>query len=192
MAAPRLAEVRAGGDDGAAPFRRRQGGNFFARDPDTGMLFQHFGDGGGKTVAVHRQGAARRQLVGVGGAHHQRAGAPHFFMQQAHGIVLGIVGTEGIGTDQFRQRIGLMGLGTPEGPHFVQNHFHAALGGLPGSFRTGQAAADDVKGFFHGLALSSSAKRRAKDYRPKCPDFLSFWSGFEWTKTSKMLPPNSR
>ena len=71
-----------------APVGGRQGGDFLARDGDARMIFQRLGHGRGKAVPVHRQRAAGRQLVGVGGAHDQRAGAAHFFMQQADGIVL--------------------------------------------------------------------------------------------------------
>ena len=37
--------------------------------------------------------------------------APHLLMQQAHRVVLGIVGAEGVGADQFGQAIGVMRLG---------------------------------------------------------------------------------
>ena len=42
---------------------------------------------GGETVAVDRQRAAGRQLVGVGRAHHQRVEPAHFGMQQADGVM---------------------------------------------------------------------------------------------------------
>src|SRR6185437_6119230 len=61
-------------------------------DLDQGMLAQRFGNGGRKPVAIDRQCATGRNLVGVGGAHDQRAEATHFGMQQPHGIVGGVIG----------------------------------------------------------------------------------------------------
>ena len=58
----------AGRDDHVAPFGRRQTGDLGAVDLDQGMVVQRLGDGGGKAVAVDRQRAARRHLVGVGGS----------------------------------------------------------------------------------------------------------------------------
>jgi hypothetical protein len=37
-------------------------------------------------------------------------------------------------------------LGAAQGPHLVQHHGQAGLGDLPGGFRAGEAAADDVNG----------------------------------------------
>jgi len=76
-------------------------------------------------MAVDGERAARRQLVGVGCAHDQRAGAPHLLVQQADGIVRRIVRAEGIGANQFRQRVRLMGLGAAHRAHLVQRHRHA-------------------------------------------------------------------
>ena len=72
-----------------------------AVDLDQRMVVQRLGDGGGKAVAVDRERAAGRHLVGVGRAHDQRAQPAHFGVQQADGVVGGIVGAERVGADQF-------------------------------------------------------------------------------------------
>ena len=84
-----------------------------AADLDQGMLVQRLGDGGGKSVAVDRQRAAGGNLVGVGGAHDQRAQPAHFGVQQPDRVVGGVVGAEGIGADQFGQAVGAMGFRHP-------------------------------------------------------------------------------
>ena len=100
-------------------------------DRDPGMRGQRRRHALRKAFAVHRQGAARRQLVAVGHAHDQRAGAAHFLMQQAHGIVHGVVGAEGVGADQFRQAVALMGEGAANGTHLVQHHIQPGFRRLP-------------------------------------------------------------
>ena len=98
----------------------------------------------GKAVAVDGQRAAGRHLVGVAGGHDQRAGQPHFGMQQADRVGLGIVGAEGVGADEFGQAVGLVRVGAAHRAHFMQDDRHAGLRRLPCGFRTGEAAADDV------------------------------------------------
>ena len=115
-----------------------------AVDLDPRMLFDRPRHGGGKALAVDRQRAAGRHLVGVGRAHDQRAEPPHFGMQQADGIVGGVVGAEGIGADQLGQAIGLMRLGHPHRAHLVQHDAAAGFGRLPGGLGAGEAAADDM------------------------------------------------
>ena len=145
--AQRLGGEGTGGDDDIAI--GRQGSDFLAGDCDAGVVLQRFGDGGRKAMPVHRQGAAGRQLVSIGGFQDQRAGPAHFLMQQAHRIVGPIIGTERVGADQFGQAVGLVGKGGFDGPHFMQHHVQPGLSRLPGSFRPGQPAADYVN-FFHG------------------------------------------
>ena len=111
-------------------------------DFDQGMIVQRLGDGGGKPVAVDRQRAAGRNLVGVGRAHDQRAQPAHFGMQQPDRIVGGIVGAERIGADQFGEAIGSVRFGHPDRTHLVQDHGNAGIGDLPGGFRAGEARAD--------------------------------------------------
>ena len=70
--------------------------------------------------------------------------AAHLLVQQADGVVLRIVGAEGVGADQLGQAVGLVRLGAAHRPHLVQHHGHAGLGELPGRLAAGEAAADDV------------------------------------------------
>ena len=66
IVAARSGEVeRAGGDDDAVPFVRRQR-HFAARERDQRMRGERRRDGGGKTVAVDGKRAAGRHLIGVG------------------------------------------------------------------------------------------------------------------------------
>ena len=109
-------------------------------DLDQGMVVQRLGDGGGKSVAVHRQRAAGGHLIGVGGAHDQRAQPAHLGVQQADGVVGGVVGAERIGADEFGEAVGAVGLGHPHRAHLVQDHANAGIGDLPGGFRAGEAA----------------------------------------------------
>ena len=83
----------------------------------------------------------------VAARHDQRAGKPHLGMQQPDRIGLGIVGAEGVGADQLGQAVGLVRVGAAHRAHLVQHDRHAGFGRLPGGFRTGEAAADDVDGF---------------------------------------------
>ncbi len=111
------------------------------------MPFDRPGYGGGKAFAVDRQRPAGRHLVGVGGAHDQRAELAHLGVQQPDGIVGGIIGAEGIGADELGQPVSAVGFGHAGRAHFVQNHAHAALGHLPGGLGAGKAPADDMDGF---------------------------------------------
>ena len=84
--------------------------------------------------------------MGIGARHDERSGKAHFGMKNADGIGFGIIRAERVGTDQFGKLLGLMGIGAAHWTHFVQYDGHASLHELPGSFRTGKAAADDVNG----------------------------------------------
>jgi hypothetical protein len=75
-------------------------------------------------------------------------------MKKAHGIVSGIIGPEGVGTDQFRQGIALMGRGRLAWAHLMQQYINARLSSLPSGFRSCEAAADDVQFRCHWLALA--------------------------------------
>ena len=111
------------------------------------MVVQGPADGGGKSVAVDRQGAAGGNLVGVGRTHDQRPQPAHFGVQQPDRVVGGIVRTKRIGAHQFGEAIGAVGLGHPVGAHFVEDYADACTGNLPGRFRAGEAGADDMHGF---------------------------------------------
>ena len=120
---------------------------FGAVDFDQRVIFQRPGDGSRKAVAVDRQRAAGRHLVGVGRAHDQRAKAAHFGMQQSDRIVGGIIGAEGVGADQFGEPLGAVRFRHPVRPHLVQHDAHTGIRDLPGSLRPGEAGADDMHGF---------------------------------------------
>jgi hypothetical protein len=97
-------------------------------------------------VSGPRQGAAGGNGVPCRHLHHDRAGAAHLVMQQAHGVGLVVVGAERVGADQFGQPIGLVRLGAAHRAHLVQDHRHAKIGRRPGGFGAGHAAADDMDG----------------------------------------------
>ena len=70
---------------------------------------------------------------------------PHFLVEQADGIVLGIVGAEAVRADHFGQAVALVrGRGVAAAAHFAQADLQPGLGQLPRRFRPGQPAADDV------------------------------------------------
>ena len=103
-----------------------------------------------EALAVDRERAACRQLVGVGRGHDQRGGAAHLLMQQPDGVGLPFVGAEGIGTDQLGEGAGLMRVGLPYRAHLVQHDRNAGLRDLPGGLASRQAATDDVNLACHG------------------------------------------
>ena len=137
---------RTGGDDRLVPVGRRQAGNLLSHDRNQRMGFDLRGDGGRKAVAVNRQRTASRNLAGVAAGHDERTCKPHLGMKQPDRIGLGVVGTEGIGADQFGQPFGFVGIRPTHRAHFVQDDRHARLGDLPSGFRTGKSAADNVNG----------------------------------------------
>ena len=102
----------------------------------SGWACERCGDGGGKAVAIDRERAAGRDLIGVGRAHDQRAEPAHLLVQKADGVVFLVVGAERIGADELGERVGLVGGGRADWPHFVQHHRHAARGDLPGGLRS--------------------------------------------------------
>ena len=123
-----------GRDNDIVPVRWRQPLDLFAQNGDQGVGFEPGGDGRRKALPVHGQRAARRHLMDVGTAEDDRVAAAHLGMEQANGIMLPIVRPERVGTDQFGQSLGLMGLGAAHGAHLVQDDRHARLSRLPGRF----------------------------------------------------------
>ena len=68
-----------------------------------------------EAVAVHGERAAGRHLVRVAAGHDERAAAAHLGVQQPDGVVLPVVGAEGVGADQFGQAVGLVRVGLRTG-----------------------------------------------------------------------------
>ena len=115
-----------------------------ARASISGCALERRRDGGGKAVAVDRERAAGRHLVGVGRAHDQRAEPAHLGVQQADGVVVRVVGAERVRADELGEAVGLVRGGRAQRPHLVQHDRHAGLRELPGGLRAGEAAADDM------------------------------------------------
>ena len=90
--------------------------------------------------------SAGRHLVGVGSAQDQRAKAPHLLVQEAHGVVLLVVGAQRVRADKLGERCRLVCRGGALRPHLMQHDRNAASGELPGSLAACKAAADDVHG----------------------------------------------
>ena len=139
-----------GGDHDAVPIVGRQAGDFLAADFDERVGLDLRLDGGGKSVPVDRQRAARGNLVDVGGGHDDRAAAAHFGVEQADGVVFPVVRPERVGADELGEAFGLMRIGAAHRAHLVQNDGDAGLGRLPGGLGTGQSAANDMNGLEFG------------------------------------------
>ena len=101
-------------------------------------------------LAVDGERAAGRQAVPVGGGDDEAAGGAHLPVQQADGVLLVVVGAEGVRADELGEAAGLVGEGADDGAHLVQDDGNAGLGDLPGGLGAGEAAADDVDGVDRG------------------------------------------
>jgi hypothetical protein len=73
-------------------------------------------DGAGKAVAVDGQRAAGRHLCASAARMISEPQRPHLGVQQADGVVLGVVGAEGVGADQLGQAVGLVRVGRCRAP----------------------------------------------------------------------------
>ena len=148
---------RAGGDDRRVIGQRVDA---LADDGDVGMLLDRSRDFGGEGFAVDGERRAGGHAMRVGRAHDQRAERAHFLVEQADGIVLGIVGAEAVRADHLGEAVGFMRRRhVAAAAHFAEAHAQARLGELPGGFGSGEPAADDVDVEGHGVALSLRAKR---------------------------------
>ena len=112
---------------------------------------QRLGDSCGKSLAIDRQRATGRNLIGIGRAHDQRTQPAHFSVQQSDRIIGGVIGAKRVGADELGEAIGAMGFRHPARTHFVQGNRNARLGDLPGCFRAGEAGANDMHGFRGGF-----------------------------------------
>ena len=102
-----------------------------------GMLLDRARDLGGEAVAVDRQRRAGGHAMLVGRAHDQRAERAHLLVEQADGIVLGIVGAEAVRADHLGEAVGLVRRRrVAAAAHFAEAHAQAGLGELPCGFAT--------------------------------------------------------
>ena len=152
----------AGGDDDGIPILRRQAGDFLPADLDERVVLQGMGHRRRKAVAVDRERAARRHLVPIARAHHQRAQPPHLLVQQPDRVVLPVVRAERVGADELGEAFGLVRLGHAHRPHLVEHDGNAPARDLPGGFRSGEPPADDV----HGLHAPDMSRPRDGGKRP--------------------------
>ena len=114
------------------------------------MRVKRCADCAGEAFAIDGKRAACRHLILVRGLHDQRLAAAKLLVQEPDGVSLLVVGSEGVGTNQFSQPVGLVRFGAAQGPHFVKDDRDAAGGDLPRSLGTGETAANDVDGLVHG------------------------------------------
>ena len=96
----------------------------------------------------------------VGGPHHNRAQAPHLFLQQSDGVIE-LVDAKLVGADQLGEPVGLVNCGRSHRPHLVEGDTHAARGGLPRCFRAGKPSANDVN--HEGLRPKDRAEGLVKE-----------------------------
>ena len=100
---------------------------------------------GGEAFAVDGQRRAGGHAMLVGRGHDQRTQRPHFLVEQADRIVLGIVGAEAVRADHLGQPVGLMRRRhVAAAAHLAEADLEPRFGQLPGRFGSGQSAADDV------------------------------------------------
>ena len=122
-----------------------------------------------KAVAVDRERAAGRHLMGVGAAHDNRAHRPHLAMQDADGVGRGVVGAERVRADELGEAAGVMGGRSAHGAHFVKHDGNAGLGRLPRRLRAGEAAADDVDRTHGGLVTKGGGGVKRVSSKPTAP-----------------------
>ena len=93
----------------------------------------------GECLAIDRKRRAGGNAVLVGAAHDQRVQRAHFLVEQADGIVLGIVATEAVRADHFGEAVGLVGgRGVSAAAHLAEAHAKPGLGQLPRGLASGQ------------------------------------------------------
>ena len=130
-----------------------EAGDLGAVDGDEGVGLEAGGDFRREGDAVDGERAAGGDGVAVGAGDDEAPGGAHLPVQEADGVLLVIVGAEGIAAHELGQRAGLVRGGADAGAHLVQDHRHAHLRRLPGGLRPGEAAADDMDRFAHGAGF---------------------------------------
>ncbi len=145
----RCRRQRAGCDDSRTV--GGEGVDPLAHDRDVGMIFQRALHFLREDVAVHGHGRSGRHACNFARAHDERIQISHLVMQQADGILLVIVGAEGIGAHEFGETIRLVSVRRFAGSaHFRQAYLEAAPRQLPRRFAAGETAADDMDIVCHG------------------------------------------
>jgi hypothetical protein len=97
---------------------------------------------GAELLAVHRQRSASRNAGQVGDGHHQRAGAPHLFLDQPDGV--GQIGpAQAVGADQLREEVVLLRRRAPRRLLLDQRDRDPLLRELKSALAAGEASADD-------------------------------------------------
>ena len=139
LGSERGAGQRASGEDRGARGNVRR---LFAPNGNIGVLAQRGRDVFGEVFAADGQRAARGQRMAKGGLDDQAAHAEHFVLEDAQGAV-GHGAAHGVAANQFGQPVSDVGVGRPDGAHFVELDGHAAVGELPGRFTARQAAANN-------------------------------------------------
>ncbi len=130
-------------------------------------------DGSREAVAIDRQRAACRNLIGVGAAHDQGVQLAQLGMKQADSIVRRVIGAERIGTNEFGEAVGAMSVRGADRPHFMEHDVHTGVGDLPSGFGACKASANDVNGIrgrslvfiCHGLTTRAH-RRQVQRARP--------------------------
>ena len=129
-------------------------------DPHLGQALDGLRDAPGEEAAVHGEGAARGHLDLVRHPHHQRAQAPHLFLEQARGLVEAVA-AQAVGADELGEVPGLVHGGRPHRAHLVQVDADPAARELPRGLASGEASAHDGHALAHlaSIAFTTKAQR---------------------------------
>jgi hypothetical protein len=101
------------------------------------------GDACGEFDSVDGERVAGGNCGSVGFGEEDAAGSAHLLLEEPGGCVFRL-GLEGVGADEFGEVAGLVGFGGAGGAHLVEVNLAASFGGLEGSFRASEAAANDL------------------------------------------------
>ena len=135
-----LGQRAAGDEHGCALVQRR---DLLAPDRDVGVVFHHFGHGGGKHIAVHGQRTAGRHAGGLGRLQQVAAHHLHFQLEQAGGRVRALC-FQRIGADQLGKAGTFMSGRKLARFLFVQVHLHTGVCQPQRGFAPRQTGTDHV------------------------------------------------
>ena len=148
-----LSQRAAGNEHRCALVQRR---DLLAPDRNVGVIFHHFGHGGGKHIAVHGQRTARRHAGGLGRVQQMAAQQLHLDFQKAR-CGVGALGLQRVRADQLRKARAFMGRGIFCRLLLVQLDLHAAVCQPECRLAPGQTGTNNVK--LHTCPLSGSPLR---------------------------------